>query len=79
MIVWGGADPGGYGDGAIYDPSIDSWQPMTAQGAPSGRSGHTAVWTGSKMIVWGGGSNTGGIYDPATDSWTLTATRRPAP
>ena len=40
---------------------------------------HTAVWTGSEMIVWGGvdsGSylNTGGRYNPGTDSWTATST-----
>ncbi len=48
--------------------------------APSPRSGHTAVWTGSLMLVWGGSGggggyqNTGGRYDPATDSWTATST-----
>ena len=37
---------------------------------------HTAVWTGSEMIVWGGVSseqslaNTGGRYDPVSDTWT---------
>ncbi|WP_041068093.1 Kelch repeat-containing protein [Thiolapillus brandeum] len=46
---------------------------------PSGRFFHTAVWTGSEMIVWGGddGSstfNTGGRYDPSTDTWTATTT-----
>ena len=46
--------------------------------APSGRDLHTAVWTGSEMIVWGGYpldySNTGGRYNPGTDSWTATNT-----
>jgi hypothetical protein len=38
--------------------------------------GHTAVWTGSKMIVWGGYPymNTGGIYDLGADTWTATST-----
>ena len=41
---------------------------------------HTAVWTGSVMVVWGGYDaqlrylNTGGRYDPATDTWTATST-----
>jgi len=41
---------------------------------------HTAVWTGTEMIVWGGwdGFNisvdTGGRYNPNTDSWTATST-----
>src|SRR5205814_8237852 len=46
--------------------------------APDGRQLHTAVWTGSEMIVWGGynGSNyfnTGGRYNPGTNSWTATS------
>ena len=46
---------------------------------PLARAIHTAVWTGSEMIVWGGydGSsywNTGGRYNPRTDSWTATST-----
>ena len=48
-------------------------------GPPDPRAGPTAVWTGSEMIVWGGGNNlgnlnTGGRYNPATDSWTATTT-----
>src|SRR5438093_12394751 len=49
-------------------------------GAPDARAAHTAVWTGSEMIVWGGDDensleiNTGGRYNPSTDSWTATST-----
>ena len=47
---------------------------------PSARAYHTAVWTGSEMIVWGGWDGgyeaDGGRYDPVTDSWTPLA--RPA-
>ena len=64
----------------------DTWTATTTTNAPSNRPGHTAVWTGSEMIVWGGynlraatqiyGStlNTGGRYNPSTDSWTATST-----
>jgi hypothetical protein len=57
----------------------DSWTATSTTNAPSGRYGHTAVWTGSEMIVWGGfddsgESNTGGRYNPSTDSWTATST-----
>ncbi len=56
----------------------DTWSP-TALGVPEIRYYHTAIWTGSEMIVWGGAGpsgfrNTGGRYDPATDSWTATST-----
>jgi hypothetical protein len=55
--------------------SDDTWSLIR----PEGRKNHTAVWTGSEMIVWGGRSDigmlrSGGRYDPATDSWTAVET-----
>jgi hypothetical protein len=42
---------------------------------PSARSVHTAVWTGTEMIVWGAAADkSGGRYNPSTDSWTATST-----
>ena len=38
-------------DGGCTD---DTWTRTSTANAPSGRAGHTAVWTGSEMIVWGG-------------------------
>ncbi len=51
------------------------WRPVSVAGAPSARSGHTATWTGSELIVWGGTPTTlaGGRYDPATDTWRTMA------
>ncbi|MBI4833937.1 MAG: hypothetical protein HY811_03845 [Planctomycetes bacterium] len=80
MIVWGGQDSGGFkNNGGVYDPATNTWDTTkpTTTNAPSARGYHRAVWTGSKMIVWGGwnGSsdlNNGGIYDPATDTWDTT-------
>src|SRR5262249_30766811 len=50
----------------------------TTTNAPTARSAHTAVWTGSEMIVWGGYNggylNTGGRYNRISDSWTATST-----
>jgi hypothetical protein len=78
MIVWGG-----YGleapvnTGGRYDPGADSWQSIDAEEAPPARFDHTAVWTGSEMIVWAGKAGVvladGGRYDPGADSWTATA------
>jgi len=56
---------------------IDNWAATSTINAPTGRYEHTAVWTGSEMIVWGGEFpplNTGGRYNPSTDSWTATST-----
>ena len=86
MIIWGGefydapyAMWRGYNTGGRYDPATDSWTATTTANAPSARWSHTAVWTGSEMIIWGGSDgskllNTGGRYNPATDSWTATTT-----
>ncbi len=88
MIIWGGISPGyiiqPYTNwvnmpGGIYDPATNTWTEMSTAGAPEGRGYHTAVWTGTKMIVWGGFGepgplNTGGVYDPATDTWTKMST-----
>src|SRR6476661_7078295 len=62
----------------------NSWTATSVTNAPAARSSHTAVWTGSEMIVWGGygGSyfNTGGRYDPSTDSWaTISTMNAPTP
>jgi hypothetical protein len=58
----------------------DTWS-RTRYQAPDARMRHTAVWTGSEMIVWGGnGENgysnyqTGGRYNPSTDVWTPIST-----
>jgi len=57
---------------------VDAWEPTSMNGAPSPRTLHAAVWTGSQMIIWGGDSsggvtNTGGVYDPVTRKWTATS------
>jgi len=84
MIVWGGENfsvvPPFYNTGGKYNPVTDSWTPTSTTNAPEGRDFHTAVWTGSEMIVWGGWDenltplNTGGRYNPSADSWTATST-----
>ena len=47
----------------------DTWTPIGRR-LPGARTGHTAVWTGTEMIVWGGGTAQGERYDPVTDVWT---------
>ncbi len=95
MMVWGGCKPNPFvfcelGDGGRYDPVADRWVPTGSAGAPGARMRHTAVWTGSQMILWGGcvpvteancsEIQTGSRYDPATDSWQATAlSGAPAP
>jgi len=82
MIIWGGADAAGanmYSAGAIYTPSTNTWTPIsTVSISAAGRLDHSAVWTGTEMIIWGGNSfggnlNSGAKYNPATDTWSSVA------
>ncbi len=89
MIVWGGRDPALGSDvntGGRYNPSSDTWVATGTAGAPSVRESHTAVWTGTQMIVWGGENdrtsvfmNDGGRYTPTTNTWTATSTAAGVP
>ena len=84
MIVWGGVASGAnVNDRRALQSHREHLDGVTTTGAPTGRSAHTAVWTGSEMIVWGGAGgfpylNDGGRYNPATNSWTaVTPTDAP--
>jgi len=75
------ADTGNYILPSISDAATgctpDTWTATSTTNAPAARTHHTAVWTGSEMIVWGGNLvplNTGGRYNPTTDSWAATST-----
>jgi N-acetylneuraminic acid mutarotase len=66
----------------ISSPSVactdDTWTPTSLTNVPAARSLHTAVWTGSEMIVWGGidqfgYSRSGGRYNPTSDTWLGTS------
>ena len=83
MIVWGGeSGSGDLNTGGRYNPGSDSWTATSTTNAPIGRALHTAVWTGTEMIVWGGDYfdgtyhylQSGGRYNPSTDSWVTTST-----
>jgi len=83
MIIWGGEDsvPAYLNSGGVYDPVADVWAAggTSLTGAPSGRTEHTAIWTGSRMVVWGGRAygayaNDGGRYDPASHTWSAGGT-----
>ena len=87
MIVWGGRQ-GSQQDvartGGRFKPGLGTWTATAAPAvAPIARYGHTGIWTGAELIVWGGATKhigpppqlqTGGRYDPATDNWTATPT-----
>jgi hypothetical protein len=51
--------------GGVYDPATDRWQPF-AGGPLSGRTDHTAVWTGKELLVWGGTAADTALADGAS-------------
>jgi N-acetylneuraminic acid mutarotase len=82
LVIWGGSPPLSTGTrfstGGQYDPVTDTWTATSTAGAPAARNFATAVWTGSRMIVWGGNGaagdlSSGGSYDPLADAWTSTS------
>ena len=66
--------------------TVPAWVNGSTTNAPTARAGHSTVWNGQAMIVWGGNAsvsgstylNSGGQYDPSADSWsTLSAVNVP--
>lgn len=84
VIVWGGETDGGDTDTGAALPMLGGvthgeWSALSTSNAPAPRQGHTAVWTGSRLLIWGGKSggvplNDGAAYDPLTDTWASLPT-----
>jgi N-acetylneuraminic acid mutarotase len=86
VLIWGGKGiAGALGDGGIIP--LSGGVPVTASlgggnvpisttGSPGPRNRHTAIWTGDRMIIWGGISSQSQLYsdgfmfDPVENSWT---------
>jgi hypothetical protein len=72
LFVWGGEK--GQVDGALYDPSTDSWRRTPTVPKVAAGSDATAVWTGHEieLLVWNHGnpSVTAWAYQPGDDGWT---------
>lgn len=65
-------------DAQSYGPGAQRWR--TIASAPTApREGAVYVWSGTEVIVWGGGrhgepvNTEGAAYDPATDTWRRIA------
>lgn len=57
---------------SLDEACLDTWKPL---GSPHFRFDNVAVWTGSRMFVWGGSiaglvRQSFGLYDPEIDAWT---------
>jgi hypothetical protein len=77
MIVWGSMF-GSTKSGGLYDPATNSWRATESLCAPSGRWKAPAIWTGTRMIIWGGTTVSsyfanGAAYDPVGNVWAQLA------
>jgi N-acetylneuraminic acid mutarotase len=60
MVVWGGRRTYNVSFTAylnsigIYNPARDVWRNPATQHTPDGRYNHSAVWTGTDLIIYGG-------------------------
>ncbi|MEI6342554.1 MAG: hypothetical protein WCR07_11380, partial [Verrucomicrobiota bacterium] len=79
LYVWGGTgETGEVGTGAVLNFSGNvptGWTALPSLNAPLGRVGHTAVWAGDRMIVWGGTAGgvtlgDGGAYCLGCGDWS---------
>lgn len=79
MMIWGGYTQtvaSMVNSGALYDPTSNTWEAVSTDGAPSPRHSPNLIWTGSRVIVLGGQDYMGStiedsaLYDPATNSWS---------
>lgn len=87
-FIWGGARNGGspfyntLNDGALFNPTTNTWRPISTIGAPPPRHYGSCAWNGKEVLIWGGYSRIGdhsstGVYlsdgwryDPAKDQWS---------
>lgn len=87
VFIWGGLNAAAVAldDGAIYDVATNTWTPVNKDAnTPSPRVLASAVWTGDRVFVWGGGSGSsdfdnGALYDPVAKSWkTVSSSNKPS-
>jgi hypothetical protein len=78
--VWGGENAtGALEAGWSFNPATGVRTVLAGDLQPAARRLHTAVWTGSEMIIWGGRNGDShpadaASYDPQTDAWTTLPT-----
>lgn len=75
IVVGGIIDQNGTPGGGVYDLASKQWRALPRALAPALYGGHTALWTGERLLVWGGIDAkrqrlaTGMILDPQQQTW----------
>ena len=83
LVVLGGVDENGKQLAAKYEPNANRWLPLSQKEAPilPKIAGHSLIWTGDSLIVWGGYegrsnsarslSNSGAIFHLEAQIWSV--------
>jgi N-acetylneuraminic acid mutarotase len=87
MIIWGGglnyntASQSATSNNYKYNPTTDTWTLLNSTTGIQPRLRHSAIWTGTEIIVWGGHNvnhstyyNNGAKYNVLTDTWSAIST-----
>ncbi|MHC4662162.1 MAG: Kelch repeat-containing protein [Planctomycetota bacterium] len=80
ILIWHSSSYGVmWSTGFRYEIDTDTWSYLSLGNSfEESRNNFPLIWTGSKMIIWGGSSNnnfsekTGYLYDPVTDTYEKT-------
>ncbi len=79
-LIWGGVTDDGLSSTGVVLNATGKLTHAVGEAPIAGRRHHTAVWTGTEMIVWGGTSQfglerhaDGAAYNPMTDQWRVIA------
>jgi hypothetical protein len=73
--VWTGTEALFYPAGVAFDPVTDTWRRLAPAPHDPQHRQTAVVWTGSEMVVFGGGevdsetAHQGAAYDPESDTW----------
>ncbi len=55
--------------GFAYNPKTNRWRALAPM--PTGRTNFPVVWSGKRLLIWGGSTPPSGIaYDPAANRWS---------
>jgi len=59
--------------GFAYDPKTNGWRALAPM--PTGHTNFPAVWTGKRLLIWGGGTPPSGLaFDPTANRWSALPT-----
>ncbi len=69
-----GGKPGSPAElGFAYDPKTARWRALAPM--PTGRASFPAVWTGKRLLIWGGSTPPSGLaFDPTANRWSALPT-----